>query len=143
MRKTLLIALLVAGALVQPALAKGPAGAYFGEPVSAMVSVSFANGSTAFRPSPDQVAMLHDLQDAAMVTISGRTSTNQASARDEALALARAVSARAWLVARGVSPLKIMVNYASATDYLTENATPEGRYVNQRVDIEVFYVPRY
>ncbi len=78
-----------------------------------------------------------------MVTISGRTSTNKASAKDEALALARAVSARAWLVARGVSPLKIMINYVSAADYAADNSTPEGRYINQRVDVELFYVPRY
>jgi len=65
------------------------------------------------------------------------------SARDEILALKRALSARKYLVDRGVSPLKIMVNFASAADYVTENITPEGRYQNQRVEIELIYVPMF
>lgn len=62
---------------------------------------------------------------------------------DEALALRRALSARQYLIARGVSPLKIMVNFASATDFVADNSTPEGRYQNQRVDIELVYVPTW
>lgn len=59
------------------------------------------------------------------------------------VALKRALSARKYLVDRGVSPLKIMVNFASAADYVTENITPEGRYQNQRVEIELIYVPMF
>ncbi|MBT84117.1 MAG: hypothetical protein CMN89_06475 [Sutterellaceae bacterium] len=55
----------------------------------------------------------------------------------------RALSARKYLVDRGVSPLKVMVNFASAADYVTENITPEGRYQNQRVEIELVYVPMF
>ncbi|WP_242468398.1 OmpA family protein [Burkholderia plantarii] len=62
---------------------------------------------------------------------------------DEALALRRALSARSYLVARGVSPLKIMVNFASAADFVADNSTAEGRRENQRVDIEVVYIPTY
>jgi len=57
--------------------------------------------------------------------------------------LARAVSARDYLVAQGVSPLKIMINYVSAADFVADNGTPEGRYLNQRVDIQMIYVPMY
>ena len=146
MPKSLFTVLFLASlTLSQAAFAKGPVAqaVSYGEPISTMVSVSFADNSAAFRPTASQLELLHDLQDAAMVTINGRTSTNKASAKDEALALARAVSARAWLVARGVSPLKIMINYVSAADYAADNSTPEGRYINQRVDVELFYVPRY
>ena len=80
---------------------------------------------------------------ASMIYITGRTSPNRPSARDEALALKRALSARKYLVDRGVSPLKVMVNFASAADYITENITPEGRYQNQRVEIELVYVPMF
>ncbi len=55
----------------------------------------------------------------------------------------RALSARQYLIARGVSPLKIMVHFASASDFVADNSTPEGRHQNQRVDIEVIYVPTY
>ncbi len=76
-----------------------------------------------------------------MVTIRGRTSTNAPTAQDEALALARATAARAYLVRQGVSPLKIMVNYASASDFIADNATAAGRLENQRVEIDLVHVP--
>ena len=47
-------------------------------------------------------------------------------------ALRRALSPRQYLIARGVSPLKIMVNFASASDFVADNSTPEGRHQNQR-----------
>ena len=146
MPKSLFTVLFLASlTLSQAAFAKGPVAqaVSYGEPISTMVSVSFADNSAAFRPTDAQLELLQDVRDASMVTISGRTSTNKASAKDEALALARAVSARAWLVARGVSPLKIMVNFASAADFVADNSTAEGRRENQRVDIEVVYIPTY
>ena len=88
-------------------------------------------------------AVLADARAASMIYVNGRTSTNRPSARDEILALKRALSARKYLVDRGVSPLKVMVNFASAADYVTENITPEGRYQNQRVEIELVYVPMF
>ena len=146
MPKSLFTLLFLASMTIsQTAFAKGPTAQTFsyGEPISTMISVSFADNSATFRPADSQLELLHNLQDAAMVTINGRTSTKKASTKDEALALARAVSTRAWLVARGVSPLKIMINYASAADYAADNSTQEGRYINQRVDVEVIYVPKY
>ena len=108
-----------------------------------MVMVSFPDSSTTFQPPVDVAAVLDDARTASMIYINGRTSTNRPSARDEALALKRALSARKYLVDRGVSPLKVMVNFASAADYITENITPEGRYQNQRVEIELVYVPMF
>ncbi|MFT2112507.1 OmpA family protein [Marinomonas sp. 2405UD68-3] len=113
------------------------------EPVSSSVSVSFANSSTTFQPGPTNAVLLEAARDASLVTINGRTSTTRPSKRDEKLALARAVSARDYLVAHGVSPLKIMINYVSAADFVADNRTPEGRYLNQRVDIQMIYVPMY
>ena len=134
-------------AFAQGAFAAAPASGYssanYGEPVSSAVSVSFADSSSTFRPDVSAAAILATAKDASMVTINGRTSTNRPSARDEALALARAVSARSWLIAHGVSPLKIMINYVSAADFVADNSTPEGRYLNQRVDIQMIFVPTY
>jgi outer membrane protein OmpA-like peptidoglycan-associated protein len=112
-------------------------------PLTNIVSVSFNNGSAVFRPGVVAQELLASAPDAAMVTINGRTSTNKPSAKDEALALARAVAARKYLIKQGVSPLKIMINYVSAADFLTENVTPEGQYINQRVDIEMIFIPMY
>ena len=127
-------------------LAAGPVGmsaVSYGEPVMTAVSVSFPDSSTTFQPDASTAELLAEAKGAAIIYVSGRTSTLRPSAADEALALRRALSARQYLIARGVSPLKIMVNFASASDFVADNSTPEGRYQNQRVDIEVVYVPTY
>ena len=127
-------------------LAAGPVGmsaVSYGEPVMTAVSVSFPDSSTTFQPDASTAELLAEAKGAAIIYVSGRTSTLRPSAADEALALRRALSARQYLIARGVSPLKIMVNFASASDFVADNSTPEGRYQNQRVDIEVIYVPTY
>lgn len=38
-------------------------------------------------------------------------------------------------------PLKIMVNYASAADFIADNTTAAGRAENQRVEIDLVHVP--
>jgi outer membrane protein OmpA-like peptidoglycan-associated protein len=114
--------------------------AAFGTPISASVIMSFPDSSAAFKPDADQAVRLADAKGAALVTIRGRTSTNKPSAKDESLALARALSARSYLIARGVSPLKVVVNFASAADFIADNSTPEGRHENQRVEVEMVFV---
>ena len=140
MRKLLFIASLLASiTFAQSAMAQEPADT-FGTPISSAVVVSFADSSSTFRPNTEQATHLSDAKQAALVTILGRTSTNTPSARDEALVLARALSARSYLVAHGVSPLKIAVNFASAADFVYDNSTPEGRRESQRVEVELVYV---
>ncbi|MBV6831284.1 OmpA family protein [Xanthomonas euvesicatoria] len=147
MRKALFLTLSLASLTFAPgAMAAGAAGmaaTSYGEPVLTAVSVSFPDSSTTFRPNASTAELLAEAKSAAIIYVSGRTSTLRPSAADEALALRRALSARQYLIARGVSPLKIMVNFASASDFVADNSTPEGRYENQRVDIEVIYVPAY
>jgi len=41
------------------------------------------------------------------------------------------------LIANGVSPEKMAINYVSATDYVADNYSPAGRAQNRRVEIEV------
>ncbi len=105
------------------------------------ITVLFKTGSTAFAPDAVEAAVLDSAKYASMITVYGRTSTPTPSAKDASLALARAVSARQYLVTHGVSPLKIMLNYASAVDYAVPNNTRDGQALNQRVDIELFFVP--
>lgn len=112
----------------------------FDSPVSSVVVVPFPDSSTTFQPSAHQAAFLGDANQAALIAIRGRTSTKTPSVRDERLALERALSARSYLISRGVSPLKISVNFASAADFIADNSTPEGRLENQRVEVELIYV---
>ena len=115
---------------------------YSGIPVSTTVFVSFPHGGAVFLPPVESLETLAAAKDAAMITIRGRTSTVAPTARDEALAFARAAAARKFLIHQGVSPLKIMVNYASAADFIADNSTAAGRIENQRVEIDIVYVPR-
>jgi outer membrane protein OmpA-like peptidoglycan-associated protein len=112
----------------------------FGTPISAAVIVSFQDSSAVFKPDAAQATRLADASGAALVTIRGRTSTDKPTAKDESLALSRALSARSYLIARGVSPLKVVVNFASAADFISDNSTPEGRHENQRVEVEMIFV---
>ena len=112
-----------------------------GAPMSDSVIVPFRNGRTNFQPNSSQAEKLKEAPAAALVVVRGRTSTNKPSRSDERLALQRALSARSYLMHHGVSPLKINLNFVSAADYLTENTTPEGQAANQRVEVELIYVP--
>jgi len=109
-------------------------------PSSTTVTVVFPKSGSFFRPSLENAALLSEAQDAALIMIRGRSSTLYPSKRDEALCLARAASARQYLIEHGVSPLKIAINYASASDFVATNDTPEGRLRNQRVEIELIFV---
>ncbi len=111
-----------------------------GSPVSTTVYVNFAYASARFQPTEASAATLSDATNAALVTIRGRTSTDMPTNRDEALAFARALAARSYLIAHGVSPLKITVNWVSAADFIADNATEQGRQLNQRVEIDFIYV---
>jgi outer membrane protein OmpA-like peptidoglycan-associated protein len=112
-----------------------------GTPIMTTLHVTFPDKGSVFVPSEAVVFALADAKNAALIYVSGRTSTNTPSAADEALAFKRAASARAYLINLGISPLKIMVNYASASDFIADNKTISGRLQNQRVDIELVFVP--
>lgn len=112
----------------------------FGIPISATVIVLFPDSSATFKPNAEQIDLLADAKGAALVTIRGRTSTTMPTKKDESLALNRALSARSYLVARGVSPLKIVVNFASAAEFVSNNSMPEGRHKNHCVEVELIYV---
>lgn len=109
--------------------------------MASSISVPFSKGSNKFRPNEEAVSWLMDTRDAALITIRGRTSTTKATPHDEALALARALAARAYLIRFGVNPQKINVNFVSGEDFIADNSTQEGRAQNQRVDIEAVFVP--
>lgn len=110
-------------------------------PHTTTVRVVFPDSITEFMPGPNALSILRQSTNASIIYISGRTSTVNPSARDEFLAFKRAASARKYLIEHyDVSPLKIMVNYASAADYVADNSTREGRLQNQRVDIEMVHL---
>ncbi len=71
----------------------------------------------------------------AELRIVGHTDTKGAAAANDALSLDRAASTRDWLVARGVSPVRIAVAGRGARDPLASNDDEAGRATNRRVEI--------
>ena len=98
MRKAFFLAFSLASMIFAQGAMATDYGSAAGTPISSMVMVSFPDSSTTFQPPVDVAAVLDDARTASMIYINGRTSTNRPSARDEALALKRALSARKYLV---------------------------------------------
>lgn len=116
-------------------------GTAFSETHQTKLISSFPSSGTTFAPSVLMQLRLEDARNAALVVINGRTSTARNSAADEILALKRALSARKYIIENyGVSPLKIQLNFVSASDFITENYSDRGRLENQRVEIVMHFV---
>jgi len=106
---------------------------------SETISVQFPYNDTNFNPTPAQLAtLLPLLKDAQRIEVRGRTDNQSPGAPDEQVALNRALAAKRFLVAQGVSPLIVSINYLSAGDYVADNCTEAGKSHNRRVEIEVF-----
>ena len=67
--------------------------------------------------------------------IVGHTDSKGAAAANDALSLDRAASTRDWLVARGMSPVRIAVAGRGSRDPLGSNDDETGRASNRRVEI--------
>jgi outer membrane protein OmpA-like peptidoglycan-associated protein len=82
---------------------------------------------------------LHQLLSLAMqakqIHIRGRTDNTKESNFDLNIAKGRALAARNILIENGVNPQTIFIEYSSASDYISENITNEGRAKNRRVEI--------
>jgi len=90
-----------------------------------------------FEPSPELEARLLQATAAAKhIEIRGRTDADAENPVDEAIALQRALHARAFLVGKGIEPGKIRLNYMAAGGNIVENKTKSGRAENRRVEIE-------
>ena len=100
---------------------------------------SFDANRSALKPAAravlDQVVMntraLGDIE----VRIVGHTDAKGSAAANNALSLDRAASTRDWLVARGVSPVKVSVAGRGAQDPIASNDTETGRAANRRVEL--------
>jgi len=108
-------------------------------PEPAMFTFNFAFESTALSIPNDALYRLLPLAlKAEKIHIRGRTDNTKESSFDLNIAKGRALAARNFLIEKGVNPQVIFINYSSASDYVSENITPEGRARNRRVEILIF-----
>ena len=92
---------------------------------------------TEFQPSKSlQVQLLQAARAGKRVEIRGRTDASFSNEIDREIAMERALNARLFLAKNGIHPRKMRINYMAAGDNVADNATPDGRARNRRVDIE-------
>ncbi len=103
---------------------------------SSMLMVYFDRYRTDFQPSPEVADLLVSVAKAAeLVKVRGRTDSAVPGSMDGKIARERALSARSFLVDRGVDPAKIEVSSLAAGDFIAPN-TAEGKSLNRRVEVE-------
>lgn len=89
------------------------------------------------RTALDHVALALRKQTNIDVRIVGHTDSKGSAAANNALSVDRAASTRDWLVARGLSPVRISVAGRGSADPIGSNETEAGRAANRRVEILV------
>lgn len=101
--------------------------------------LSFQPNRSALKPGAtallDKIAVSLRNLPLAELRIVGHTDAKGAAAANDALSLDRAASTRDWLVARGLSPVRIAVAGRGSRDPLASNDDEAGRATNRRVEI--------
>ncbi|MEO6746096.1 MAG: OmpA family protein, partial [Caldimonas sp.] len=102
-------------------------------------SVHFAFGSVEVKvPAPTAAALIEQAKAAALITLRGRTDGEIELPAESRVARERAAAVRAWLVQSGVEPARIRTTWQPVGDPIADNATPDGRALNRRVEIEMY-----
>ena len=104
---------------------------------SVVFRVTQAFGKAEFNPSPafdKELLRLAHLSE--RIEIRGRTDSWTDNAIDLSIAQSRAVRAREYLLANGIEAGKIRTTFLASGGYVADNATPAGRALNRRVEIE-------
>ena len=108
----------------------------------AMLQVTFPVRGTEFKPREDLARILVPAAKAAYaINLKGRTDARVAGLDDASIALERALSARKYLVDRGVKAEKIRVSSLAEGDFVAPHWTKEGRARNRRVEVELLARP--
>ena len=118
-------------------LARGDLEAYEIKETAVVFRVTQAFAKAEFSPTPAfQDTLLTMARTAARIDVRGRTDAQSDNAADRAIALRRANCAQAFLLNNGVPAKKIRVSFLAAGGRIASNATPQGRAMNRRIEIE-------
>ncbi len=108
-------------------------------PPNSVFTVRFEFGSTRVLIPPDSATALVEAAKAApLVLLRGRTDGTSDAPAESRIARDRAAAVRDHLVAAGVDPARIRTTYQPAGDHVADNASPGGRSLNRRVEIELY-----
>ena len=109
--------------------------------VSLQSSLVFSTDSAVVKPAAvEQLARLGDTlarypED--RIRIQGHTDATGSQAHNEELSLRRAEAVRDVLASRGVNARQMLVEGVGAARPIADNATPEGRAANRRVELHI------
>jgi outer membrane protein OmpA-like peptidoglycan-associated protein len=104
-------------------------------------SVLFASGKSTLLPSAQ--SKLNEVADALKtevnhkIVVEGHTDSKGSDATNHELSLRRAEAVRSYLITRGVDESSIVAVGLGSTNPVADNASPEGRANNRRVEIVV------
>jgi outer membrane protein OmpA-like peptidoglycan-associated protein len=102
-------------------------------------TIRFAFNSTKVDiPTDTASTLLEDAKTAPLVLLRGRTDGASDSPAESRMAQARASAVRDYLIASGVDPSRIRTTHQPSGDHVADNRSPQGRYLNRRVEIEVY-----
>jgi outer membrane protein OmpA-like peptidoglycan-associated protein len=109
--------------------------------VNLQSSLVFSTDSAVVKPAAvEQIARLGDVLARYRddrIRIEGHTDSTGSPAHNEELSLRRAEAVRDVLASRGVNPRQMLVEGAGAAGPIADNATPEGRAANRRVELHI------
>src|SRR6266478_3036678 len=104
-------------------------------------SLLYSADSAVLKPAAvEQIAQLGDIlvkYSDDRIRIQGHTDSSGSPARNEELSLRRAEAVRDVLAGRGVNPRQMLVEGVGAARPIADNATPEGRAENRRVELRI------
>lgn len=103
--------------------------------------VTFQTNSADLNPQffsvLDSVALVAKEFDKTVVEVAGHTDSTGSAEYNQALSERRAATVATYLVNRGVNQQRILAYGRGLTQPIADNATPEGRALNRRVEIRL------
>lgn len=101
----------------------------------------FASGSSQLSLSAEEMQpLILAARSSPMIVVRGRTDAEVDNPTQSRLARERAEAMRKLLVAAGIAPDRIRVQYQGAGDFVVDNQSPQGRAQNRRVEVELYGV---
>lgn len=102
-------------------------------------TVHFEFGSARVAvPADIATALVDDARVAPLVLLRGRTDGATDALPESRIARERAAAVRDYLVGAGVDATRIRTTYQPIGDHTADNSSPSGRWMNRRVEIEVY-----